>query len=46
MTLERRRAATKGYESPIWDTLQQTHDNYNRCEAPGAHGGGGWQAQL
>lgn len=30
MTLERRRADAKGYESPIWDALQQTHDNYNR----------------
>lgn len=30
MNLERRRAAARGYESPIWDTLQDTHDNYNR----------------
>ncbi|KIZ00008.1 proline dehydrogenase [Monoraphidium neglectum] len=31
LSLERRRAAAKGQESPIWDTLQDTHDNYNRC---------------
>ena len=28
--LERDRAAAKGYPSPILDTIQQTHDNYNR----------------
>lgn len=31
MVVERARAAEKGYESPIWDSLQETHDNYNRC---------------
>ncbi|CAL5224266.1 g6925 [Coccomyxa viridis] len=33
MVVERARAAEKGYESPIWDSLQETHDNYNRCAA-------------
>ena len=33
MVVERARAAEKGYESPIWDSLQETHDNYNRCGA-------------
>ena len=32
MQLERERARQKGYPSPIWDTIQQTHDNYNRWE--------------
>ena len=32
MQLERERAHQKGYPSPIWDDIQQTHDNYNRCE--------------
>ena len=31
MVVERARAAERGYESPIWDSLQETHDNYNRC---------------
>jgi proline dehydrogenase len=31
MTLERRRAAERGYPSPIWDTLADTHANYDRC---------------
>lgn len=30
MQLERERARQKGYPSPIWDDIQQTHDNYNR----------------
>ena len=30
MQLERERARQKGYPSPIWDSIQQTHDNYNR----------------
>lgn len=30
MQLERDRAAQLGYPSPIQDTLQDTHDNYNR----------------
>ena len=30
MVVERGRAAERGYESPIWDSLQETHDNYNR----------------
>ena len=34
MVVERARAAEKGYDSPIWDSLQETHDNYNRCVAP------------
>ena len=33
MQLERERARQKGYPSPIWDDIQQTHDNYNRCVA-------------
>ena len=31
MVVERARAAERGYESPIWDSLQETHDNYNWC---------------
>jgi hypothetical protein len=31
MVVERARAAERGHESPIWDSLQETHDNYNRC---------------
>ena len=30
MVVERARAAERGYDSPIWDTLQETHDSYNR----------------
>jgi proline dehydrogenase len=30
MVVERARAAALGYPSPIHDTLQATHDNYNR----------------
>ena len=30
MQLERERARQKGYPSPIWDNIQQPHDNYNR----------------
>ncbi|KAK9839435.1 hypothetical protein WJX81_001871 [Elliptochloris bilobata] len=31
MYLERDRAAKKGYPSPIWPTIEQTHANYDRC---------------
>lgn len=31
MQLERKRAAAMGYESPIWDTIEDTHSNYNKC---------------
>lgn len=31
MVVERARAVERGCESPIWDSLQETHDNYNRC---------------
>lgn len=31
MVLERQRAADMGYPSPIHDTIQDTHDNYDRC---------------
>jgi proline dehydrogenase len=30
MQLERARALERGYESPICDTLEQTHSNYDR----------------
>ena len=30
MVVERARAAERGYDSPIWETLQETHDSYNR----------------
>ena len=29
--MERQRAVQLGYSCPIQDTLQDTHDNYNRC---------------
>lgn len=29
--LERARAAELGYESPIWDNIQGTHTNFDRC---------------
>ncbi|KAF6251337.1 FAD-linked oxidoreductase-like protein [Scenedesmus sp. NREL 46B-D3] len=29
--LERKRADALGYESPIWDTIEDTHANYNKC---------------
>ncbi len=29
--LERARAAELGYESPIWDNIQGTHANFDRC---------------
>eukprot|EP00882_Tetradesmus_deserticola_P004911 GHRQ01005174.1.p1 GENE.GHRQ01005174.1~~GHRQ01005174.1.p1 ORF type:complete len:485 (+),score=244.36 GHRQ01005174.1:73-1455(+) len=29
--LERKRADALGYESPIWDTIEGTHANYNKC---------------
>eukprot|EP00878_Enallax_costatus_P012186 GHUV01012726.1.p1 GENE.GHUV01012726.1~~GHUV01012726.1.p1 ORF type:complete len:543 (+),score=186.85 GHUV01012726.1:393-2021(+) len=31
VSLERARAVKLGYESPIWDNIQQTHSNYNKC---------------
>lgn len=31
MVLERRRAERLGYPSPIFDTLQETHANYDAC---------------
>lgn len=31
MVVERARAEAMGYPSPVQDTLQATHDNYNRC---------------
>lgn len=31
MVVERRRAVERGLPSPIHDTLQDTHDNYDRC---------------
>jgi proline dehydrogenase len=33
LNLERRRAQQRRYPSPIWDTLQQTHDNFDACVA-------------
>ena len=30
MYLEKARADELGYPSPVWDSLQQTHANYNR----------------
>jgi hypothetical protein len=29
--LERARAAELGYESPIWENIQGTHTNFDRC---------------
>lgn len=34
MVIERERAAKKGYPSPIHDTIEDTHLNYNRCGCP------------
>lgn len=31
MHLERQRADDRGYPSPILDTIEETHENYNRC---------------
>ena len=31
MYLERDRAKQKGYPSPIWPSIEQTHANYDRC---------------
>jgi proline dehydrogenase len=31
MVLEREKAAREGYPSPIHDSIQDTHTNYNRC---------------
>ena len=33
MVVERARAAERGYASPVWDSRQETHANYNRCSA-------------
>eukprot|EP00877_Chromochloris_zofingiensis_P000884 jgi/Chrzof1/10797/Cz05g12130.t1 len=30
LELERKRAAEQGYPSPVWDTIQETHVNYDR----------------
>lgn len=30
MSEERRVAAAKGYESPVWETIQDTHTAYNQ----------------
>lgn len=35
MFLERERAEKMDYQSPVFDTIQQTHDNYDRCEVFG-----------
>jgi hypothetical protein len=44
LILERERSAEMGYPSPIWDTIQDTHDNYNRCvEVRGWASSGGCQ---
>lgn len=29
--IERHRAADKGYSSPVWDSLEETDENYNAC---------------
>lgn len=34
MVIERERAAKEGYPSPIHDTIEDTHLNYNRCGCP------------
>lgn len=31
MYLERDRANKKGYPSPIWPSIEETHANYDRC---------------
>ena len=31
LTLERRRASERGYASPVWDTLEETHACYDAC---------------
>lgn len=31
LVLERARAAERGYESPVWDRIEQTHENYSAC---------------
>lgn len=31
MVLERQRASEMGYPSPIFPTLEDTHNNYNSC---------------
>ncbi len=36
MVVERARAQALGYDSPIQDTLQATHANYDRCAASAA----------
>ena len=33
--LERGRARDKGYPSPIWDSIQDTHSNYDRIVTEG-----------
>lgn len=34
MVLERQRAADRGYASPIHDTQEDTHANYDECAVP------------
>lgn len=38
MHLERQRAGEMGYPSPIYDTIEDTHENYNRCVDMVLHG--------
>ena len=42
MVLERQRAAELGYPSPIQDTKEATHANYNRCGGELGWAGVGW----
>lgn len=39
MQLERARARERGYESPICDTIEDTHANYDRCAVMGSSHG-------
>ena len=34
LDLETARAQEKGYEPPIWEDIEHTHANYNRCRLP------------
>lgn len=34
MILERKQAQDKHYQSPIWDTIEETHQSYNKCVFP------------
>jgi hypothetical protein len=42
LNLEWRRAEQRGYPRPIWDTLQQTHDNFDACVADVLDEVGAW----